>query len=728
MTKTKTKTKHKKHKFTLKYFKSLKTNKTKKILPSECPISLKPLEPLKDKIIKISSKTEKKNKQKFVKTLLSDFSPKHIKAKDDFYDYINYTWLKNIKIKESQKYIIEVDEFRLTQDKVYNELNEIILDYIKNNNDTLSKNLKHFYNSVIKMTTKLDTQHLAKKYVNIVDSFINQNNYYALLGYINNFDMISPFAPLVWTIMPDDKNVKFFASNVTTHSFFILDLDVYFDDGTNVEYKKKYRNEFSKYVKNVFDSLLGKNHNLNPNDIFDVEVEMINAFSCRNIKNNINLYNKVYTKDSLSKYGFDWHEFAKHLGFKKTPDFFITNSLPYLKCINKVLTKQWTTPKWRTYWIFLFLRFLTRITDDLEDITYNFFGKFERGQEKINKANSVSASLYMSIPFNNFLTTEYVKKYENPAIMKYTSILCDDLKATFNNILKRNTWMSPSTKKYALKKLKHFSFIYGKPDKILEDPNIVYTDNLYDNLIKLMEWRHNKFIQLEGDKVVELPIMDWTQYPVKMTGSQAYIVNASYTPARNGIYINLGYLQKPFVDLHERGIEYNLAHLGNTLAHEMSHGFDNNGRLYGYDGNLYDWWTKEDIKKYKVMQDDVVKQYETYALRDKIKFDATIGLGEDLADISAVGICDEYLRHFQDNGNEIIPVKRLSYELYYIYLAIQQRQHINKKAISAQLKTNPHPLDKYRCNVPISRSDIFRGLHNIKKGDGMWWHNTNSIW
>jgi predicted metalloendopeptidase len=64
--------------------------------------------------------------------------------------------------------------------------------------------------------------------------------------------------------------------------------------------------------------------------------------------------------------------------------------------------------------------------------------------------------------------------------------------------------------------------------------------------------------------------MDWSQYPVKMTGTQAYIVNASYTPSKNSIYINLGYVQKPFVDLDERGIEYNLAHIGFTIGHEMS--------------------------------------------------------------------------------------------------------------------------------------------------------------
>jgi putative endopeptidase len=223
-------------------------------------------------------------------------------------------------------------------------------------------------------------------------------------------------------------------------------------------------------------------------------------------------------------------------------------------------------------------------------------------------------------------------------------------------------------------------------------------------------------------------MMDWTEYPVKMVGTQAYIVDASYTPSRNSIYINLGYIQKPFVDLDERGIEYNLAHLGFTIGHEMSHGFDDMGSKYGWDGKLDDWWSAEDKKKYKVIQDDVIKQYEDFAARDGIKFDASIGIGEDLADISGLAICNNYLRDFQQNNNDLLPIRYLSYEVFYVYYAIQERQKVSKKSLGAQLKTNPHPLDKYRCNVPLSRSRIFRALYNVKKGDGMWWHNAGTIW
>jgi putative endopeptidase len=208
----------------------------------------------------------------------------------------------------------------------------------------------------------------------------------------------------------------------------------------------------------------------------------------------------------------------------------------------------------------------------------------------------------------------------------------------------------------------------------------------------------------------------------------AYIVNAQYTPSKNEVFINLGYIQKPFIDLDERGIEYNLANIGQTICHEMSHGFDNDGSKYDSDGKLHDWWSPEDKKKFKLIQDDIIKQYEEWALKDGIKYDASISIGEDIADISGLAICDEYLKDFQENNDDLIPIQYYSFQAFYTYFAFTMKQKIGKGSLISQLKSNPHPLVKYRTNVPLSRSQIFRKIYKVQKGDGMWWHNHNTIW
>jgi predicted metalloendopeptidase len=712
---------------TYKIKKNTKLSKTKK-----CPISLKSIMVKKNKYIINKNNKGKSSiqlKKEFVKNLLSSFAPHSIKPNDNFYDYINYQWLKNITLDEQKKYIVQVDDFRLIQDNVYHQLDNIILDYIKTNNNKLSKNLKNFYNSVIKMNSINDGIKLSKDAIKIVDKYIEENNPWNLLAFYNKDEIISSYAPLVWSINPDDKDPNIFRCYISPHKFILIDLNVYYNDRTEIKYKNQYRNEFEKYIKKVFDTCLGDNHKFNPSDIFEVEVEIFNALGCIDITNKEEqIYNKVFKKDCLEKYNFDWYEFTKCLGFKKTPNFFITSSLNYLKCGCDLFLKNWNCKKWRTYWIFLLLKKIVRLTKDWEKISFYFYGKYQRGQESINKSNAVSSSLYMSIPFNTFLTNQYIEKYSDKQKTEYVKVLSHDLLECYKNILDKNNWLSPKTKKYALYKLNKFKFIIGKPDNLREDPDLDYDNNLYNNIEKIINWRFKKFIELEGKPVIDIPTMDWTQYPIKMTGTQAYIVNASYTPSKNAIYINQGYIQKPFIDLDERGIEYNLAHIGFTLSHEMSHGFDNLGSQYNAEGKLENWWTNNDKKIFKNIQKDIINQYEEFALRDGIKFDASIGVGEDMADISGIAICDSYLRNFQIINKDIVPIRSLGFQGFYTYFAIQQKQYLNKKAISAQLKTNPHPLDKYRCNIPLSRSIIFRSLFNVKKGDGMWWHNLNTIW
>ena len=720
--------KNKKIKSSRRHYKSPAFIKTKKS-DSSVEIGLKPFEENFEKTTHVNLiKSNEKIKKEFVRKLLSTFSPSHLKPQNDFYNYINYKWLLRTNLSEDQKYIVQVDDFRLAQDKVYKQLNEIILKYIKNNSDPLAKNLKSFYYSVIHMNDKEHSRKTAKNILAHIDELRkNKDNVWKLLAYANKDEVVRPGAPFVWSVAPDNKNSTINRCYIDSHNFSMVDVSIYFDDGLDVEYKKKFRSKFRTFCKKLFDTVLGPN-NLNPNHVYEVEVDMINALICEDVTNSSENYFKVGADEAEQKYGFNWSEFAKELGYKTVPEFFITSNLNYLKCGSKLMLENWDSEKWRTYWIYIFLVKISRMTRDWETLNFDFFGSFERGQSAINKSDAVSASLYLSVPFNTFLTNEYVANYETPQNVKYVETMCSELKIVFSRIMKRNSWLSPSTKKYALNKLKHMKFVIAKPELLREDPLLDYGESLIENMDKIHTWRHEKYLQLEGMPIVDVPVMDWTNYPVKMIGTQAYIVNASYTPAHNSIYINLGYMQKPFIDMDERGIEYNLAHIGCTIGHEMGHGFDDWGSQYDENGNLHGWWTEHDKKHYKKIQNDVIRQYEEFASRDGINFDASIGIGEDLADITGLAICDEYLRDYQNNNDDIVPIQKLSFEAFYTYYAIQQRQQVSKKALAAQLKTNPHPLDKYRCNIPLSRSQIFRALYNVKKGDDMWWHNTETVW
>ena len=335
----------------------------------------------------------------------------------------------------------------------------------------------------------------------------------------------------------------------------------------------------------------------------------------------------------------------------------------------------------------------------------------------------------MGFTFNTVLTDLYKANYTTQSDIDYVKMLAEDLKIVFMRIIQKNSWINPKTKQIALDKLKNVKMQIGEPPNLRPDPLLDYkSDDPWGNLVKMTLWRHDQSIKLVGKKVIDIPVIDWTQIPPKFVSKQTYVVNAMYTPTENAVYIPLGYIQKPFIDLNERGIEYNLAHIGFTIAHELSHSLDDFGSKYNAEGKLNNWWTKKDKKTFRKIQENIVNQYETYASYDGIKFDAWPSIGEDLADISGFNICQEYLRDFQLKNNDILPIQSLSFESFYIYFALQSRQKISKKSILAQLKANPHPLDKYRCNVPLSRSNIFRAIYNVKKGNNMWWNFSTNVW
>jgi len=690
----------------------------------------------KKKKINIVSSSFNIEKQ-IVSELKKAVNPSGVKPKNDFYSYINERWISEYELTKQQKYIIQVDDFRITQDKVYKELIQIIEDYITNpstKNTKKAKCIRNAYESLQTYNTRQQTRCLAKTVLEYIDKLLqSKTNLWERLGILNRNEITSFGSPFVWSLNPDDKNPKVYKCYLEPPQLTLIDIEVYFDDENDSEeekkYKTNYRKKYFKYLNNLFEIAFGENHEFNVKDIFNTEYEILNAMACNVIKEEDNDgYNLISKEEALQNFGFNWEEFCKYVGFKKIPDSFVTSNVNYLLCGTKLLLEKWDSKQWRTYWIYLYIRQQCRWDEKGWKNFYDFQGFFVRGQEQ--EVDKYIKPIYgMGFLFNTFLTNQYITKYNNEQAINYVKSMAEDLKRVFIRIIKRNKWMQPQTKVKALKKLYNFKLTVGSPEILREDPLLDYdSSDPWGNINKMSQWRHFQAIELVGKPLVDIPVIDWAQTPPKFVGTQAYVVNASYTPSENGIYIPLGYIQKPFVDLDERGLEYNLSHIGFTIAHEMSHALDDWGSKYDEFGKLNNWWTEKDIKEFEKIQKDVIKQYETYASYDGIDFDAEPSIGEDLADISGLAICQEYLRDFQLKNQDILPIQSLSFEAFFIFFAVQARQQISKKAILAQLKTNPHPLDKYRCNVPLSRTKVFRAIYDVKKGDKMWWHSLSSVW
>jgi len=715
---------------------TIKNNKTKKKLDLLCRNYADTYNSFEDKIKQnkeLNKILHSKNYQNsLIKAFRIPYAPSKITAKNDYYDYINYSWIiKQSKLANKvKKYYPQIDSFRVTQEKVYYEIIDIVKEYTSSNNSKKSKEIHNVYNSFLTLNEKSAQQNVNNS-IDIIDEFIKQDNLLNFLAYMNKCEMVSWGCPIVWSTEPDSKNSKIYRSSISSPILSIYDYEIYIEDMQDNQITKKnkllFKNKFFQFINTMFNVCIGKNHNLHAQDVWDVEYEILIASGCNSVKNDSeDYYNIVKADESLPKYNFNWNSFSSHLGFKEPPKFFICTSLNYLKCIMTTLDEKWKTPKWRTYYIYMYVRQIMRFHKTWRYIYYDFFGKFMRGQPVIFP-DQLYPVFGLSICFNTFITNEYVERNKKEEYINYVNNMGQDLLTVFKRIIERNTWLSPKTKKYALLKLKYINLIIGSPKILREDPLLNYSDNdPWNNMHLISQWRFNKYIELEGKEIIDIPTIDW--FEMKLSGKQAYIVNAFYTPTENSIYVPLAYLQKPFIDLDERGIEYNLAHIGYTLGHEMSHSLDDMGSKYDYMGNLKNWWTKHDRTIFNHKVKNVINQYETFAAYDGIKMDASLSTGENLADISGLAICSEYLRDFQLKNNDIIPIQYLSFEAFFVYIAIQARQKIYNKAIKAQLKINPHPMDKYRTNCPLARLKLFQSIYNIQKGDKMFWNSTDTIW
>jgi hypothetical protein len=132
-------------------------------------------------------------------------------------------------------------------------------------------------------------------------------------------------------------------------------------------------------LNSIFNTILGPNHNINIENILKIEAKIYEATKCNVVTEGNYQYNRVTRKDAIEKYGFNWDEYSKEIGFEKPPDFFIIDNLNYLKCVIKLLREEWNSEEWRPFWLLMYYRVIIRFTKKWRNIYFNYYGKFQKG-------------------------------------------------------------------------------------------------------------------------------------------------------------------------------------------------------------------------------------------------------------------------------------------------------------------------------------------------------------
>lgn len=311
----------------------------------------------------------------------------------------------------------------------------------------------------------------------------------------------------------------------------------------------------------------------------------------------------------------------------------------------------------------------------------------------------------------------YVKKFFPEENKRYMLRLVDNLRISLHNHIEELSWMSQSTKEKAHEKLDAFKVKIGYPDKWKDyseidiDPKRSYQENL----LAASEWfTRDNYSKL--DKPVDKT--EWYMTP--------QTVNAYYSPQSNEICFPAAILQPPFFDITADDAQ-NYGAIGVIIGHEMTHGFDDQGRQFDINGNINNWWNEEDETKFNALTDKLVSQFDAIEVAPGVNANGRFTLGENIADQGGLRIAlSAYQRHMGNEDGSIIdgftPLQR-----FYLSYAGVWANNIRPEEILLRTKSDPHSLSVNRVNATLKNIKEFMRAFSVKEGDAMWRNESDMV-
>jgi putative endopeptidase len=303
----------------------------------------------------------------------------------------------------------------------------------------------------------------------------------------------------------------------------------------------------------------------------------------------------------------------------------------------------------------------------------------------------------------------YVQKYFDESAKQRMLTLVKNVQQTLGERIQRLDWMSDSTKQQAMIKLNAIVNKIAYPDKWETYPGVVINrSDLLGSLKSVNEWDYNDMVNHMGKPV------DKTKW-----GMTPPTINAYYNPGNNEVVFPAGILQFPFFDPNaDDAIIYGGIAAG--IGHELTHGFDDQGRQYAADGNLTDWWTEEDAKKFTERANLVVTQYNGFVVNDTLHVNGNLTLGENLADLGGINVAYEAFKK-TDEGKSNKKIDGFTPDQrFFLSWAQIWRSNILPDFQAQLVLTDPHSPGMYRCNGPLQNLDAWYAAFNVQPGDKMY--------
>lgn len=350
------------------------------------------------------------------------------------------------------------------------------------------------------------------------------------------------------------------------------------------------------------------------------------------------------------------------------------------------------------------------LTDEIREANFDFFGKTMTGRQEDyplwkRATNSVQSQM------GEALGKMYAQRYFPESSKKIMEQLVKNLQVSLGQRIDAQTWMSAETKANAHKKLDKFYVKIGYPNKWTDYSNLTIdpTKSFYENVMACRKFAHDKNIAEKAGKPVDKD--EWFMTP--------QTVNAYYNPTTNEICFPAGILQYPFFD-PKADEAFNYGAIGVVIGHEMTHGFDDQGRQYDADGMLKDWWTADDAKGFEKRADMYADFFSNIKVLPDLNANGRFTLGENLADHGGLQVSFNAFKNATANK----PLKEkdgfTADQRFFIAYAGVWGQNITEKEIRNRVKNDPHALGEWRVNGALPHIDAWYEAFGVKEGDKMF--------
>jgi putative endopeptidase len=521
---------------------------------------------------------------------------------------------------------------------------------------------------------------------------------------------------------PDAKNSSIYAYHLHQGGLSLPDRDYYLKDSF-AETREKYRAHVEKMFM-LLDTLSAKPAQASADaaTVLALETELAKASRTRvELRDPDKNYNKFATAEFVAKDpAIQWNVYFTHSGMAPAPTppakgqmpltYEIVGQPEFFDAVNKLMQDR-PLANWKVYlrWHLLHAS-APYLPSAFEEENFAFFGKVLSGQEQQEPRWKRSAHV-IDGSIGEALGKLYVEKYFPPEAKARMNELVENLKSVFRDRLTKVDWMTDATRNKALEKFARFTQKIGHPDKFRDYSSIeIRRDDYLGNVRRAAAFEDHRELVRLGKPVDKT---EWDMTPET--------VNAYFNPLQNEIVFPAGILQPPFFDV-TKDDAVNYGAIGAVIGHEMTHGYDDEGRKFDADGNLNGWWTDADGKEFEARAQKVVDEYDAFEPLPGLHVNGKLTLGENIADLGGVTIAYDALERVlakdpskRKNIDGLTPEQR-----FFISFAQIWRTNIRDAEARRLVTVDPHSPGQFRSFGPLVNLQAFYDAFGIKSGDAIW--------